>query len=83
MPCPQLGILKCKEQAQPFRQPLSDRGGRVTDHDDRGARSNRIRGTKHMLDKWQPANLVEHLWQAGLHPGPLAGGKDDEVQVGH
>ena len=49
----------------------------------RRRRARALGGAQHVLDERQAAAGVQHLGQRGLHPGALAGRKDDDVERVH
>ncbi|MEZ5416337.1 MAG: hypothetical protein R2708_03215 [Vicinamibacterales bacterium] len=59
--------------------------GAVTQHDRNRSGPQRAGQPQHPLEQWQPGGSVEHLRLRGLHPRPLAGRQDHDVQrlVGH
>jgi hypothetical protein len=79
----ELRFLQCKPQAQPFPERLPHPLRTVADnHNDRRVLK-RVGRAQHVLDQWETAGRMQHLRLLGLHPGPLAGGEDDDVNVGH
>ena len=52
----------------------------ANDHGD-GGRNQPRRGPQDAFDQRQPANLVQDLRQVRLHPGALAGGQYDYVDI--
>jgi len=51
-------------------------------HDVAGGGSKLGRRIEHVCEHRPTANGMQHLGQGGLHPRALAGGKDDNVQIG-
>ena len=52
--------------------------------DERGrARRQGLRGRQDVVDHRLAGDVVQHLRARGFHARALAGGQDDDVQVGH
>ena len=79
-----LRFLKRELQVEPVTQPFADGVGAVADDERHGGGSDRLRRPNDMLNHRPSSDRMQHFWQAGLHPGSLAGGKDNDVGVsGH
>jgi hypothetical protein len=79
VPRAKLRLLQCKAEAQPFPHRLTHQIRLVAENEDDGGRLERAGRSQHVLQKWKTGGLVEHLRHPGLHPGPLAGGQNDNV----
>jgi hypothetical protein len=49
----------------------------------RGGRVNCSRSTKDVLEHRAASNFVQHFRERRFHPGPLPGGKNDDVSFSH
>jgi hypothetical protein len=79
----ELRLLRCKAQAQPFRERLFD-GARLVTHDYRdGSWVQSPGGTKNVFDEGKSTRPVEHLWDSGFHSRALPGREHDDMDVGH
>ena len=80
---PELRGLKRELEARAVSQRPLERLRPVTHNNRDCCRRQRPGGTEHVLDHRQTGNRVKDLWEGRLHPGPLAGGKNDHVSVRH
>ena len=61
---------------------IAGRIGAVADDERDGGWDQGLRRLEHMLDHWLPGDRVQHFRQRGLHPRALAGGENDDMDVG-
>ena len=79
----ELRLLHDEVQSADAAERCSEQLRLMTD-DDRQRRGFERRGISNDVpDERQSVRVMNQLRQGGLHPGPLAGGQNDQVQVGH
>ena len=83
MGCAELWLLQHEPEARPTRKRRFK--GICLMSNDYGdtARTQLSGGPKDVVDHRKTGNPMKHFGSAGLHPGALACGKDDDMHIRH